>query len=156
MTHNVASSLKKNISAVCLIKNNNNLLMTTRTRPPMEGYLEFPGGKQEGTETPEETCIRELYEETCLLVSQNNLIRLTYKESDTIRLTFFIAHSWEGRFIARDKQKHFWIPLLDIIHAYSILHQSTIILKGHPILPNNKDILQKIIRYLNAPSSKEQ
>ena len=55
---------KKRIRVVCaLIKRNNRLFVAQRDYGEFKGLYEFPGGKFEKGETPEEAIIREIKEE---------------------------------------------------------------------------------------------
>ena len=53
----------KKVTAAIIIKRNNVLLSRRRKGQVLEGYWEFPGGKIEENETPQECLERELYEE---------------------------------------------------------------------------------------------
>lgn len=56
--------MKKRIRVVCaLIKKNNRIFVVQRDYGEFKGLYEFPGGKIEEGETPEEAIIREIKEE---------------------------------------------------------------------------------------------
>lgn len=56
--------MKKRIRVVCaLIKKNNRIFVAQRDYGEFKGLYEFPGGKIENGETPEEAIIREIKEE---------------------------------------------------------------------------------------------
>lgn len=56
--------MKKRIRVVCaLIKKNNRIFVAQRDYGEFKGLYEFPGGKIEEGETPEEAIIREIKEE---------------------------------------------------------------------------------------------
>lgn len=56
--------MKKRIRVVCaLIKKNNHIFVAQRDYGEFKGLYEFPGGKIENGETPEEAIIREIKEE---------------------------------------------------------------------------------------------
>ena len=57
-----------NERAAAIIINNGSLLLMHRKKPDREYYV-LPGGSVESGETPEETCIREVQEETGLVVT---------------------------------------------------------------------------------------
>ncbi len=64
----------------------------------MANKLEFPGGKIESAETPEQALIRELQEEVGITVTTFSLFdKLEYQFPDRhITLWFFLVESWEG------------------------------------------------------------
>ncbi len=53
---------------VCFIKNNNDILMLNREKPPIMGVWNGVGGKIEKDESPDEGALREVFEETGIKV----------------------------------------------------------------------------------------
>ncbi|MDH5160598.1 NUDIX hydrolase [Heyndrickxia oleronia] len=53
---------------VCFIKNNNDILMLNREKPPIMGVWNGVGGKIEKDESPDEGGLREVFEETGIIV----------------------------------------------------------------------------------------
>ncbi|TWD57290.1 ADP-ribose pyrophosphatase YjhB (NUDIX family) [Agrobacterium vitis] len=49
-----------------IVHHDGRLLLVKRSKPPAENLYAFPGGRGEEGETPEETALRELFEETGL------------------------------------------------------------------------------------------
>src|SRR3977135_3806366 len=67
------------VAACALVDADNRVLIAQR--PPdktLAGLWEFPGGKIENGERPEETLIRELREELGIIVSEASLAPLTF------------------------------------------------------------------------------
>ena len=66
-----------------IIKQNNQILVIKKARGPYTGLFDLPGGSPEPNETPEETLIREIKEETnCDVVSYTLKTKQTILFSD--------------------------------------------------------------------------
>ena len=108
-------SLKVVLVAACaLIDVDGRVLLAERPAgKSMAGLWEFPGGKLEPGERPEQTLIRELHEEIGITVSEPCLAPLTFAshayEDFHLLMPLYICRRWEGDVIAREGQKLAWV-----------------------------------------------
>ncbi len=102
------------VAACALIDVDNRVLIAKRPEGrPLAGLWEFPGGKVEEGETPEEALIRELSEELTVKVTKPCLAPLTFSTYDYpefhLLLALFICRRWEGSVVAREAQEIKWV-----------------------------------------------
>jgi 8-oxo-dGTP diphosphatase len=80
---------------------------------PMAGLWEFPGGKFESGERPEDTLIRELKEELGITVSENCLAPLTFASHSYpdfhLLMPLYVCRRWEGTVVATEGQQLAWV-----------------------------------------------
>lgn len=102
------------VAACALVDADKRVLLAQR--PPgksMAGLWEFPGGKVEEGETPEDAVIRELFEELAIRVKQSCLAPLTFASHDYsdfhILMPLFICRRWDGNPVAREAQHLKWV-----------------------------------------------
>ncbi|WP_436858367.1 8-oxo-dGTP diphosphatase MutT [Citrobacter tructae] len=99
--------------AVGIIRNARNEIFITRRAADahMANKLEFPGGKIEANETPEQAVIRELQEEVGITPLDATLFeKLDYQFPDRhITLWFWLVESWEGEPWGKEGQPGEWI-----------------------------------------------
>ncbi len=78
---------------------------------PLAGFAEFPGGKCEADETPQECALRECREETGLRVAAvEPLLQRTFAyEHDTVDLHFWLCRPVEASDVTHDHLGFRWV-----------------------------------------------
>lgn len=104
------------------------------SRPPgkvYEGYWEFPGGKIEPGETPQQALVRELREELGIEVKTAYpwLVQVFTYPHATVRLQFFQVTEWEGDPHPHEGQQFSW-QMPGATQVEPILPANTPILRG--------------------------
>ena len=102
------------VAACALIDSDNRILLARRPAgKPMEGLWEFPGGKIQDGESPEEALIRELREELDINVKQACLAPLTFASHEYdkffLLMPVFVCRRWEGTVTAKEDQELAWV-----------------------------------------------
>ena len=107
-------SVKLVLVAACALVDADGRVLIAQ-RPPgkvMAGLWEFPGGKVEDGERPEETLIRELKEELAIDVSEPCLAPLTFASHSYpdfhLLMPLYVCRRWEGTVTAQEGQKLKW------------------------------------------------
>jgi 8-oxo-dGTP diphosphatase len=102
------------VAACALIDTDGRVLIAQR--PPgksMAGLWEFPGGKVEAGERPEETLIRELKEELGIAVAEACLAPLTFASHGYaefhLLLPLYVCRRWEGTARPLEGQTLAWV-----------------------------------------------
>lgn len=102
------------VASCALIDADNRVLLAQRPEgKSMAGLWEFPGGKVELGETPEETVIRELHEELGIETKVECLAPLTFAshtyEKFHLLMPLFICRRFQGTPMPREGQKLKWV-----------------------------------------------
>ncbi|WON77696.1 8-oxo-dGTP diphosphatase MutT [Serratia sp. UGAL515B_01] len=104
--------------AVGIIRNSQQEIFITRRAVDshMAGFWEFPGGKIELGETPEQALRRELTEETGIVAHHVQLLEiLEHRFSDrVVTLHFYLAEDWDGEPYGREGQPIRWVKQIDL------------------------------------------
>ena len=129
---------KVQVSCIAIRDNQIALIKRLDRKSVTYNHLIPPGGHVELHETLEQTCTREMAEETGLHVSGLELKGvvsfLTYTGSDHGVCFFFIAHHAQGELALNEPEKlrPYWIPIMDI--------------SSHPQIPDYyKQIIARLI-----------
>lgn len=100
------------VVAACIVREGKVLLVKRPYHKKRGGLWEFPGGKIEGKESPEEALVRELKEELGIEVTVGReLVRIKHAYPDEeIELILFEAH-FEGDLSPKEAEEICWIPI---------------------------------------------
>jgi 8-oxo-dGTP diphosphatase len=102
------------VAACALIDTDNRVLIAERPAgKPLAGLWEFPGGKVEANERPEDTLIRELKEELGIAVSEPCLAPLTFASHSYpdfhLLMPLYVCRRWDGTVAAQEGQRLTWV-----------------------------------------------
>jgi 8-oxo-dGTP diphosphatase len=107
------------VAAVALIDADGRVLIAQR--PPgkaMAGLWEFPGGKLEAGERPEDTLIRELREELSITVKEACLAPFTFASHGYpdfhLLMPLYLCRRWEGTVTALEHSALKWVRPRDL------------------------------------------
>lgn len=102
------------VAACALVDPDNRVLLAQRPDgKTMAGLWEFPGGKLEAGERPEQTLIRELKEELGITVKEACLAPLTFASHAYadfhLLMPLYICRKWEGMVSPTEGQQLAWV-----------------------------------------------
>jgi len=102
------------VAACALIDADGRVLIAQRPAgKAMAGLWEFPGGKVEAGERPEECLIRELAEELGIAVNEACLAPLTFASHNYpdfhLLMPLYVCRRWEGIVTPREAQRLAWV-----------------------------------------------
>ena len=124
------------VAACVLVDRDGRVLLAQRPAgKKLAGLWEFPGGKIERDETPEEALVRELHEELSIDTQTSCLSPLTFVshryDDFHLFMPVFVCRVWKGHVVPKENQNFSWcypkdlknynmppadLPLIPIIH----------------------------------------
>jgi 8-oxo-dGTP diphosphatase len=105
------------VAAGLIMRSGEVLIGQRRPDQPMASQWEFPGGKIEPGETPEEALARELDEELgiqAVIGPRVTHIRHNYRHGGAVDLVFFAVHELSGEIVNRIYSDVRWVKLEDL------------------------------------------
>lgn len=105
------------VAAALILRGDQVLICQRKAGTPMGLKWEFPGGKIEAGESPEQALKRELDEELGINASIGSKIahlRHNYRSGGAVDLQFFAVHSFEGELVNHIFEDMRWSPLKDL------------------------------------------
>ena len=92
----------KIVVSIALINDDNHILLSKRPKDKhLSGFWEFPGGKVEKGEIPEDALVREVKEELDIDINNKCIAPLSFSEYDYqkfhLLLLLYVCRRWEGQ-----------------------------------------------------------
>jgi len=102
------------VAACALLDREGAVLIAKRPEGrPLAGLWEFPGGKVEAGEEPEEALIRELHEELGIDIAKRDLTPLTFASHAYpdfhLLMPVYLCRRWQGSMAAHEGQELLWV-----------------------------------------------
>jgi 8-oxo-dGTP diphosphatase len=108
-------SVKLVLVAACALLDTDARVLIAQRPPgrPMAGLWEFPGGKVEAGERPENTLMRELKEELGIIVDEACLAPLTFASHSYpdfhLLMPLYVCRRWQGTVTPLEGQRLAWV-----------------------------------------------
>ena len=102
------------VAACALLDREGAVLIAKRPEGrPLAGLWEFPGGKVEAGEEPEEALIRELHEELGIDIAKRDLMPLTFASHAYpdfhLLMPIYLCRRWQGSVAPHEGQELLWV-----------------------------------------------
>ena len=104
------------VASIAIIDANDQILIAKRpNKKHLSGFWEFPGGKVEKGEIPENALIREVKEELNININNKCIAPLTFSEFDYnefhLLLLLYICRRWVGEPMSMEKNEIKWVKV---------------------------------------------
>lgn len=146
-THDAKKKVLLVVAAALIDPHSKTVLLAERpSKKHLEGLFEFPGGKVEPLESPEEALVRELKEELGICVKEDNLEPLTFashgyeEKGFHLLMPLYVCTKWEGNPEGKEQQKLVWCSKDD--------------LNTYPMPPADYPLIGPLTHYMDALFSK--
>jgi 8-oxo-dGTP diphosphatase len=131
------------VAACALIDSDGRVLIARRPEgKPMAGLWEFPGGKFETGERPEDTIIREMQEELSVTIREPCLAPFVFASHSYpdfhLLMPLFLCRRWEGIVRPTEGQEVAWVRPKDLASESSPYAMPA---ADRPLLPLLRDLL---------------
>lgn len=125
--------LLSSIFTLCVVRDDNKILVQRREKTPFKGYWNAPGGKVEVQETPIEACLREVFEETGLHLNEVRFrgvmtVSSSSKQQSTQLLMLFDSDNFNGELLSSLEGVVDWIELDKIYSSKNVPASTTYLL----------------------------
>ncbi len=112
-------SNKTDVVLLALLDSDNRILISKRLiEKPMGGMWEFPGGKVESGEMPEEALIREIKEELSININKSCIAPLAFStatyDSNNLLLLLYVCRVWKGEIKMKEVDDIKWVEKRDL------------------------------------------
>jgi 8-oxo-dGTP diphosphatase len=132
------------VVAAALVDPHGRLLLAERPQgKSMAGLWEFPGGKVEPGERPEQSLVRELREELGLIVEEGSLEPFHFASHDYekfhLLMPLYLCRRWVGEVVPQEGQRHAWVGAADL-GRYAVPPADL------PLMPRVRELLEACAR----------
>ena len=104
------------VASIAIIDANDQILIAKRpNKKHLSGFWEFPGGKVEKGESPENALVREVKEELNIDIDNKCIAPLTFSEFNYekfhLLLLLYVCRRWEGEPMSMEKNEIKWVKV---------------------------------------------
>ena len=102
------------VASIAIIDSSDQILIAKRpNKKHLSGFWEFPGGKVEKGESPENALVREVKEELNIDINNKCIAPLTFSEFNYekfhLLLLLYVCRRWEGEPMSMEKNEIKWV-----------------------------------------------